>query len=406
MAVALSAGLLVGFEREWANKDIGVRTFAMTALMGMLGSLLGPEALVLTGAAVLILIIFANLRSMHHRKLEATTSAALMIIYLLGLLAGQGHLFTPIACSIVVAMLLSLKPQFRAFAGGLTQTELRSAIVLAMLGFIVWPLLPNRYIDPWHFIQPSQAWLTVIVIACLGFVNYILLRVYGSRGLYLTALLGGLVNSSAAVAAISTTLETTGLLALITPMALLSSLAMFARNLVILVLFSPESIRTAAFPLLAMAAVASIPIIRRRKQTETTSGDGEDIPLKLTSPLSLKNVLSFGLLFLIVQIVATGGQRWLGSTGFQIVNALGGLVSSASTTAAAANMSMRNEVSYAQAGIAAVITSFASALVNLPIIYRKATLRPVLRELIISSLLQVAAGTAALLLEWKLLGFR
>jgi len=30
-AVALALGLLVGFEREWSNKDIGVRTFAMTA---------------------------------------------------------------------------------------------------------------------------------------------------------------------------------------------------------------------------------------------------------------------------------------------------------------------------------------------------------------------------------------
>ena len=28
-ALALALGLLVGFEREWSNKDIGVRTFAM-----------------------------------------------------------------------------------------------------------------------------------------------------------------------------------------------------------------------------------------------------------------------------------------------------------------------------------------------------------------------------------------
>jgi uncharacterized membrane protein YhiD involved in acid resistance len=38
-AVALALGLLVGFEREWSNKDIGVRTFAMTALLGLLRSL-------------------------------------------------------------------------------------------------------------------------------------------------------------------------------------------------------------------------------------------------------------------------------------------------------------------------------------------------------------------------------
>lgn len=402
VAVALAAGLLVGFEREWANKDIGVRTFAMTALMGLLAALLGPQATLLTGAAVLILIVFANLREVENeRKLEATTSVALMIIYLLGMLVGFGHLFTPIACSIVVAMLLSLKPQFRAFAGGLTQSELRSAIVLAMLGFIVWPLLPDRFIDPLHLIQPSQAWLTVIVVACLGFVNYILLRVYGSRGLYLTAILGGLVSSSAAVAAISSTLEAEGLISLITPMVLLSSLAMFVRNIAILAMFAPGSIRTAALPLLAMSAVAAIPIVRNRKRAEETPSG--KMSLGLTSPLSLKNVLTFGVLFLIVQIIATEGKRWMGSAGFQIVSALGGLVSSASSTAAAANMAMHSEVSYEQAGVAAIVTSITSALVNLPIIYRRPALRPALRELVVSSFLQVAAGTAVLLLQWKLL---
>lgn len=48
-AIALAIGLLVGFEREWSNKDIGVRTFAMTALLGLLGSLLGPVPLLLAG---------------------------------------------------------------------------------------------------------------------------------------------------------------------------------------------------------------------------------------------------------------------------------------------------------------------------------------------------------------------
>src|SRR6202789_3817162 len=74
-AVALALGLLVGFEREWSNKDIGVRTFAMTALLGLLGTLLGPSMLLLSGGTILILIVFSNLRSLQTaQKLEATTS--------------------------------------------------------------------------------------------------------------------------------------------------------------------------------------------------------------------------------------------------------------------------------------------------------------------------------------------
>jgi uncharacterized membrane protein (DUF4010 family) len=403
VALTLALGLLVGLEREWANKDIGARTFAMTALLGLLGSLLGPNLLLLCGAAVLVLMIFANLRGLQAaRKLEATTSVALVIIFLLGVFVGQGHLFTPVACAILVATLLSLKPQFRAFAGGLSQQEVRSALVLALLGFVVWPLLPDRFIDPWQLLDPREAWITVVVIACLGFMNYVLLRVYGSKGIYLTAILGGLVNSTASVAELSSTLAEAGLVSLTIPVVLLTSVAMFLRNVLILAIFAHDAVRTAALPLLAMTAVAAFWIYRDRKQAEQVE---DEISLTLTSPISLKKVLRFGALFLGVQVLATLGQRMVGSTGFQIVSVLGGLISSASTTAASANMAMHGKVTASQAGIAVVLTSMASALVNLPIVQRQAKTRPILRALVLSSLLQVAVGIAVLAIQSRFTGF-
>jgi uncharacterized membrane protein YhiD involved in acid resistance len=39
MAVAIGIGMLVGMEREWSNKDVDVRTFAIVAWLGMLASL-------------------------------------------------------------------------------------------------------------------------------------------------------------------------------------------------------------------------------------------------------------------------------------------------------------------------------------------------------------------------------
>ncbi len=59
----------------------------MTALLGFLGTLLGPHLLLFNGSAILILIVFANLRGLQTaRKLETTTSAALAIVFLLGVL--------------------------------------------------------------------------------------------------------------------------------------------------------------------------------------------------------------------------------------------------------------------------------------------------------------------------------
>src|SRR3984885_2885925 len=234
-AIALALGLLVGIEREWSNKDIGVRTFAITALLGLLGAMLGTPLLLLSGIAVLILIVFANLRGLlTARKLEATTSTALAIVFLLGVLVGQGHLFTPVACALVVAMLLALKPQLRAFAGGLTQQEVRSALLLGLLGFVIWPLLPDRFVDPWQLLQPREDWITVVVIACLGFLNYVLLRIYGSQGIYITTVVGGPVNSTATDAELVSTLSGSDLVGLTVRVVLLISVSMFFRNSIIL----------------------------------------------------------------------------------------------------------------------------------------------------------------------------
>jgi uncharacterized membrane protein (DUF4010 family) len=399
-AIALAIGLLVGFEREWANKDIGVRTFALTSLLGLLASLTGQLFTVIAGGAILILLVFLNLLSVREgRKLEATTSVALIVIFILGALVGDGHLFTPVACAIVVTMLLSLKPQFHAFAGGLRAEEVRSAILLGLLGFVIWPLLPNRYVDPWGLLDPREAWIIVIVVASLGFVNYVLLRIYGSKGLYPTAILGGLINSTATVAEMVSTLPSAGLTGATVSVVLLTSVAMFSRNLLILAIFSPRSLRSAILPLLAMALIAAIWAYRERRKSDSPAAGNK---LALTSPVSLKKVLTFAGLFLAIQILATIAQRVFGSSGLQVVSILGGFVSSASTTAAAADLVVHGKILATEAGIATVLTSIASLLVNLPIVQKEIHNKSVLRDLYITSLLQAAAGIGVLLVQAKI----
>jgi hypothetical protein len=61
-------------------------------------------------------------------------------------------------------------------------------------------------------------------------------------------------------------------------------------------------------------------------------------------------------------------------------------------------------VSPSQAGIAVVLTSVSSALVNLPLVQRQAKLRPQMRELVFSSALQVIIGIAILCLQAHVVG--
>ncbi len=414
-SVAIATGMLVGIEREWSQKDIGVRTFSLTALLGMLSALISQPLMLVSAGAVLLVVAFLNLRKTQSSgKLEATTSIALMLVYVMGVLVGDGHLFTPVACAILVTMLLSLKPQLRAFAGDLQPQEIRSALLLGLFGFVIWPLLPNRYIDRWSLIEPRQAWIIVIVVACLGFVNYVLLRIYGSKGVYSTAVLGGLVNSTATVAELSTRLPAAGLEDKLAPAVLLTSAAMFLRNLVILALFARSAAQKAWFPLLAMAAVAALWVARplmaaRKAAKEAKNGDMHSIPgksplMNLGSPVSIETVSKFAALFLAIQIAGTLAQRFLGNSGLHLVSIVGGLVSSASTTAAAADLAYHGKAGPFQVAIAVVLTSIASAAVDLPIVRREDKTHKTFSGLVLATAVQVIAGAAALVLEARLTG--
>jgi len=41
LAASLSIGMLVGIEREWANKEFGLRSFAFATVLSMLSAQLG-----------------------------------------------------------------------------------------------------------------------------------------------------------------------------------------------------------------------------------------------------------------------------------------------------------------------------------------------------------------------------
>ena len=394
LAIAIGIGMLVGLEREWAQKDLGARTFAITAMLGTLGMLANPAIAYIAFGGVLVVIAIVAIRNVSDRKpVEATTSAALILTFVLGVLVGLGHHYTPVAAAIVMTMLLSLKPALTHFTGGLKVNEVRGAVLLGLLGFVIYPVLPNRFVDPWQLVNPREAWLTVIIIAALGFVNYVLLKLYSSRGLYYTAVLGGLVNSTATIAELGGFFnggkDKTGIAIVID---LLTVLAMFLRNLVILAIFARAAVTTAVFPMVAMASISFFLIWKNRR---SQIGPAE---LQLSSPVSLPKVLNFGLLFLLISIVGTLGQRYLGHFGFLLVSAIGGLASSASTTGAAAVLAMHGSVTPQEAGIATVLTSMASALSNLPLIYKEVHQPALVRKLTVLSLGIVATGVVTMLI--------
>jgi uncharacterized membrane protein (DUF4010 family) len=399
LAVAAAIGMLIGFERESQHKGVGIRTFSLTSLLGTICALLGTNfALEGMGVITVLTIVISMKPNTKGRTLGLTTAVALVSTALLGMLVGFGHTFIPIAAAIIITMLLSLSEQFQRITGGVSSKELRSAVLLGLIGFVIYPALPDRYIDRFKLINPTEAWTTVIAIAAIGFLNYVLLRLYARRGLYYAAILGGLVNSTATIAELASWIAGEGVnpVAMGITLSLLTVVAMFLRNFVILAIFSPVAGKFAAVPLALMGLGAAFAIWRLRART-----DPPPMELDLDSPVSLPKILRFGAMFLAIQVAGTLAQRFLGSAGFLVVAVIGGAVSSASTAAAAAHLSAHGELSPQLAATGAVLSSITSALFNIPVLQRATRRNDLAARLTWITLALAAIGIAAVAVEFK-----
>jgi len=401
IAVGVGIGMLVGMERKWSHKEAGIRTFSIIALLGVLSAVIGQDMVIVSMVGVFLLVIGLNTRSLKvDNTLEITTSAALIVDYLLGVLVGLGDIFTPVAGAIVMTMLLAWKIELNRFAGGLKPFEIRSAILLGLIGFVIYPLMPDNYIDPWNLLNPKDAWLSVIAISGIGFVNYVFLRIFSTNGLYWGAIFGGLVNSTATVAEISGRAESSGLTSRITILCLLTNIAMFARNLLLVGIFCPAALPASLLPLIAMSLVSGFCIwLDLRQEGVVEKKVIATAAPHLDTPISLQKVLTFGVLFVFIQVGGTLLTRIFGSYGMLATGVFGGLISSASTTAAASTMASHGQISASVAGSVAILSSLASAVISLPIIWKTVKDRGPVKKFTIELVAIVIAGTAVVWLD-------
>lgn len=368
LAVALS--LFVGLERQRRGKEAGLRTFAFAGMLGCLGGLLGESFALLSLGLLGILIVLLTLHALRaEHGTELTTSAALLVMGFTGVLCGQGHTLTPAAVAVLTAALLTWKEPLAGFTLGLTEAELRSAVLLAILGLVIYPALPEGSIDRWGLVQPREAWVTVLLLAGIGFANYVLLKLYGKRAVELTGFFGGLVNSTVTVTALAARVrEVHGLVEPAYRGVLLATGAMVVRNAILLALLAFDTLSSALPALLLMFLGCLVLVVVRGRPRGWP--EGQPASLQLQSPFSLSSALKFGLLFLSLRIAGTLAQEALGQVGFYAISLVGGLVSSASSVASAGSLAAQGTLPASVAGTGAVLTSLTSALVNLLLVAR------------------------------------
>jgi uncharacterized membrane protein (DUF4010 family) len=400
LSLAIAIGVFIGLERE-LNGKVGVRTFALTALLGCLAGLVGHPLPAIVLALVALFILIMNWREWSVRaKLVMTTSVALPIVALCGVLCGQGHLFTPVAAGVFAAALLAWKKPLTGFAHGITEKEVRAAVLLAILSVIVLPVLPDHPVDPWGLIDPRSNWISVVIIAGLGFVNYILMRLLGPRGMEITAFFGGLVNSRKVVVELVTRVRESG--AALLPVAyrglLLATGAMALRNALIVAMLARAAAPRCAVPMGLMLLASGL---LWKLHPAPVRADGARA-LALESPFSLSAALQFGAVFLVLNVLGALAQRYAGAASFYFVSALGGLLSSGSSIASAATLINHGEISVRTGVNGIVISSVVSILINIPLVSRLAAPAGFRRRLMLALGLIGLAGCAGIAVSARL----
>lgn len=400
LALALFIGLFVGLERERRGKETGVRTFSLAAILGAMGSLLGDNYALLSMVMLGLLITFMNIQTLRaDLGTELTTSIALLLTGVMGILCGLGQTLVPVAIAVTTVALLAWKQDLSGFSLNLSENELRAAILLAILAFVIYPALPTGSVDPWHVLVPREALVIVILIAGIGFVNYILWKIYGTRGIELTGFLAGLVNSSVTVSELTHRVkESDGQLADVGYRGIiLATAAMFLRNAVLLAILAPKAFANALLPLLLMFSVSVVFIFVRHRATDEPTEQQPPL-LNVESPFSLPVALRFGLIFLGLQVAGVLANNFLGQLGVYVTSFFGGLFSSASAVAVVASLQTKGTIGFDVAGISALIASGTSALVHLTLGLRSGQ-RRLTSRLVWAVGTMMVVGTLAVILQ-------
>ncbi|MBO3277228.1 MgtC/SapB family protein [Pseudomonas schmalbachii] len=337
LSTALSIGLLVGTERGWRAREeaesrqiAGIRTYALTGLLGgfaaLLASHLGPAVWVGMLVAVALLAIAGYLGDIQRSGDQGMTSEiAMFATFILGSLAMTEGRLLAAGGGIVVALLLSLKEPLQAALKLLDAKELSAILKLLFISVVLLPVLPNQGYGPWEVFNPYATWWMVVLIAGLGFVAYLAIRIVGtSKGLLLTAVVGSIVSSTAMTITLSHLHERKSLRPLLACGLLATSAMMFPRVLLEVSAVNPALLGKLLAPLLVATLVyAGGAFLFWRRAGQDDNNPTAEPPLK--NPFELMPALRFAALLALILFLVEAARHYLGDVGVYLVALISGL---------------------------------------------------------------------------------
>jgi uncharacterized membrane protein (DUF4010 family) len=378
MGVALTVGLIIGFERGWHERQApegtrvaGIRTFSLIGFAGGLVAVLGIEFSAGVAAAITIglagLLLIVRLTAAADADVGATTEVAAVVAFSLGALAGLGHLVPAIAGSVASAFLLGAKPVLHRWLRGIDQKELFATLQIVLISAVILPLLPDKGFGPFGALNPRRLWLLVVIVAGVSFVGYVGARLVGSRaGALLTGLCGGLVASTATTLTLARRAKevdrqfhraiAAGIVAACT--------TMFARMAILAAIIYPPLLREIAPPFGAALVVGgSLTVWLWLRGGAGDAAPGVDSP---RNPLELRTAVAFALLLATILVATEAVRSKLGPAGLYLLAGISGLADVDAITVSIAGQAERqlaSDVAVFSLAIAATINTLVKAAI-------------------------------------------
>lgn len=356
LAVALGLGLLVGIERERradaGQTSAGVRTFTLIALAGALAECIGGVGIAVGGAFV-VLAALASYRVSRERDPGLTTETAMLVVFLLGVLAMR-ELALAAALGVAVAVLLASKTRVHHFVRGvLTEQELHDGLLLAAAATIVLPLLPDSTIDPWHVLNLRKLWLLAVIVMVINAAGHVALRLFGARtGLLLAGLAGGFASSTATIASMGARARRNPELATACAGAgVVSNVSTVVQLGVVTGALSPPLLARMWLPLAAAGAVIAVFALAAARTSRTAVAAEDEVKGRAFEP---KHALLFVALMATTMLLSAAMLHWFGDAALDLTLALSGLTDVHAAAASAAQLVAvgRIDVAAAMPGIA------------------------------------------------------
>lgn len=372
-ATSLALGLLIGLERERnPNAKAGLRTFALTALLGTLAALLADKtgspwflAAALVGVAGFILTAYLG---NGETEPGTTTQVALLVCFGLGAMVWYGEQTLAIMLAIVTTALLYFKTELEGISKSLTRRDLVSMLQFAVVTFIVLPILPNQNFGPYSTLNPYQIWLMVVLISGVSLAGYVALRIFGLRyGAVLLGLLGGLVSSTATTLVYAKHSRTDAeMRKLAVTVILLANLVVMLRLAVLAAIIAP-SLLVHLLPVLGAGFALGLAVTLY--QWRQLHAQGTLLMPDMKNPTELRTALSFGLLYAIVLLASAWLSDYAGEKGLYAVALVSGLPDVDPITLSTLRLLELGQVMQQQAVIAIMLALLANLIFKLGLVF-------------------------------------